>query len=159
MNYGIKLTIELESTILAAIRQGGFIQDAFRLAGVPDKVWTAWLDTKHTRGQFYTLQNKIRQAQAVARFTASQQVKKDDPFKWCANGPGRDAPGDPGWAAMVTLAPTTDPKNLDPMLFPEFIRFVNNVRIVMAAFPEARLMLDQLQAAPTPQPLENNPEK
>lgn len=150
MNYGVKLTQELENTILAAIRQGAWIHHAFRLAGVPDRIWRKWMDTTVTRGKLYHFQNKIKQAQAMACFIANQEIKKNDPFKWAANGPGRDAPGEPGWAAMTNPIEPTDTKSTDPMQFPEFVRFVNNVRLVMAMYPDARKMLDELNAQTEP---------
>jgi hypothetical protein len=147
MNYGTRLTPELEHQILAFIRAGSFVHDAFRAAGVPDRAWQRWMDPAHTRGKFYNLQNKIKQAQATARIIAAQSVKKDDPFKWLANGPARDAPGEPGWAAMANPVEPTATGKIDPLQFPEFVRFVNNVRIVMALFPEARKALDDLMLA------------
>jgi hypothetical protein len=146
MNYGVKFTPELEATILAVIRSGGFVQDAFRVAGVPDRTWQRWMNPSHTRGIFARLQTKIKQAEAVARVTAAQKVKADDPFKWSANGPGRDRPGEPGWAAMVPPAEPPSADKLDPAQFPEFVRFLNAVRIVMAVYPDARKMLDELLA-------------
>jgi hypothetical protein len=154
MNYGFKLTPQVKATLLAAIRSGAFIQDAFRIAGVPDKTWRLWMDSKLTRGVYYTLQNEIKQAQSIAKVIAAQAVKADDPFKWCANGPGRDMPGEPGWAAISNPSEPTSITKVDPLQFPEFLKFVNNVRIVMAHFPEAKKMLDSLNNQPVPLAIE-----
>jgi hypothetical protein len=153
MRLSHKLDQEIENTILAAIRQGAWLQDAFRIAGIPDSTWRRWMDPALTRGRFYNFQTKVKQAQAQARFLAAQAVKKEDPFKWLANGPGRDQPGEPGWASMTNPHEPTDNAQTDPMQFPDFVKFVNNVRIVMALFPEARRMLDELQAEPTIKPI------
>ena len=152
MNYGIKLTPELENQILSFIRAGAWPHEACRAAGVPDRVYTRWLDPSHTRGRLYEFQNKLKQAQAIARIVAAQAVKKEDPFKWLANGPARDAPGEPGWAAMSNPVEVADLKSIDPLQFPEFVKFVNAVRIVMATFPEARIMLDDLLLSQTSPP-------
>jgi hypothetical protein len=146
MNYGHKLTDELQKDICAFIRSGAFLHDAFRAAGVPDRAWHEWMDPKHTRGKFFKLQNAIRTAQSHAKLFAASEVKQKDPFKWLANGPGRDAPGEPGWAAMAPPADTGEGKTIDPMQIPEFAQFVHNVRVVMAAYPDARRMLDDLNS-------------
>lgn len=138
---------------MSFIRAGAFPHEAFRAAGVPDRVFSKWMDPAHQRGPFYALQTKVKQAQAIARIVAAQAVKKDDPFKWLANGPARDAPGEPGWAAMSNPVEPIDKASIDPLQFPEFVRFINNVRIVMACFPDARQMLDELmQTSPAQLP-------
>jgi len=156
MNYGIKLDQQITATILAAIRSGAFLQDAFRIAGVPDKIWTKWMNPNLTRGPYYELQNQVKQAQSVAKVLAAQAVKKDDPFKWCANGPGRNVAGEPGWAAIAAPTEPANTNRIDPLQFPEFLRFITNVRIVMAYFPDAKKMLDELNNRTQPVPIEQN---
>src|SRR5262249_50057639 len=97
MNYGVKLTPELEAQIIAMIRQGAFPQDAFRAAGVPDQIREKWLDPNLKRGRYAKLRQKVAQAVATARAFAAIEIRKTEPFKWAANGPARDAPGEPGW--------------------------------------------------------------
>lgn len=149
MNAKLKLDPQLKSTILAAIRGGAFLHDAFRLAGVPDHLWRRWMSATHPRGRLYAFQTEVKQAQSQARFLAAQTVKAEAPDKWLANGPGRDTPGEPGWAAMTqpNLPPVAS--EIDPSTVPAFARFLHNVRLVLNCFPEAAAMLDQLQQAQT----------
>lgn len=154
MNYGTKLTPELQAQILASLSAGAFLADAFRAAGIPDRAWKRWMDPTIVRGPYYAFQNKVKQRQAICRVLAAKAVKEADAYKWCANGPGRDQPGEPGWAAVTAPCEPLSAQNVDPLQFPEFLRFVNNVRLVMYHFPEAAKMLNELNnQVPGPIPI------
>jgi len=156
MNTTVKLTPQLKSTILAALRGGAFLHDAFRLAAVPDHIWRRWLTSTHTRGRLYAFQCEIKQAQAQARFLAAQAVKAESPDKWLANGPGRDIPGEPGWAAMTQPNIPALSGEIDPTTIPAFAKFVHNVRLVFACFPAAAAMFEQLQHVQQPLQISDN---
>src|SRR4051812_27893499 len=100
----VKHLPDLEHTILAGVRAGGYPHVAAEAAGVDADNWRRWLalgKKKNAREPYRGFWLRLQQAKAQARLLREIEVAKEDPRFWLKNGPGRDLPESPGWAAMV----------------------------------------------------------
>jgi hypothetical protein len=94
-------TEEETKQILAAIRAGGMHHVAAEAAGVEKELWRAWVTS--TESDLVAFQMSIQQAHAQARLTAEMAVRAAKPLMWLTKGPGRTAPGRPGWGDRLEV--------------------------------------------------------
>lgn len=138
MSSRIKLTTELEQQILASIRAGGYAHVAAAAWGVPEQLWQKWQrwgTGKEARQPYRELLHKVEQAQGQARLKAEMAAMEADPRGWLKHGPGKERPGNPGWAALAKPAPGRDPA-LDLFTAPAFLQFMNRLRKILAPYPD-----------------------
>jgi hypothetical protein len=148
MKHTIKLTAELENTILSWIRAGGYPHVAALAAGVPESVWRQWQERGKTRNPYKRFLAQVAQAHATARLKAETATLEDDARFWLKHGPGREAAGNPGWANMVgpTLTQTNETSNV--FLSGEFLQFMATLRAALSPYPEALLALSKALEQP-----------
>jgi hypothetical protein len=143
-----KLTTELESTILSWIRAGSYPHVAAVAAGVPESLWRQWQERAKTRNPYKRFFAKIAQAHATARLKAETAMLDEDARFWLKHGPGRESPGNPGWANMVSplFAPASETSNV--FLSGEFLHFMATLRAALAPYPEAMMALSNALEQP-----------
>jgi hypothetical protein len=100
------LTPDLAQKILRYIREGAFAWIAAEANGVSRTTFWEWVargegqDPDRPQTPFYAeFAAQVREAQAEARYSAEVEVKRGEPLNWLMKGPGRDRPGEPGWAS------------------------------------------------------------
>jgi hypothetical protein len=79
---------------------------------------------------------------------------ENDPRFWLKNGPGRDVPGKPGWAAMVRPILTANQQTINLFTSPDFLRFLATLRAVLEPFPEALQAITDAMAKREPLTIE-----
>jgi hypothetical protein len=95
-----KLTPEVQQKIVDAILEGAYDWVAARAAGIHKDTFYFWLQRGEAGESPYSdFSDAIDHARAVARRGAEAAVKQDDPLSWLMKGPGRERPGEPGWAS------------------------------------------------------------
>lgn len=131
------LTAELSRGILAAIRAGGFPHVAAAAYGVDAATWRRWRRRgRRGREPYRTFWHQVETAHGQARLRAEIEVLDKDVRTWLKHGPGRDLPGQPGWAALARAAAPAADRDTDRVP-PELLRFAATVRAVLAPYPEA----------------------
>jgi hypothetical protein len=143
-----KLTTELESTILSWIRAGGYPHVAAVAAGVPESLWRQWQERAKTRNPYKRFFAKIAQAHATARLKAETAMLDEDARFWLKHGPGRESPGNPGWANMVSPMFTPASETSNVFLSGEFLHFMATLRAALAPYPEAMMALSNALEQP-----------
>ncbi len=138
MMQNIQLTPELEEKILAGIRAGGFPHVAAGAFGVPDKLFRKWLrrGTKRKDERYCAFVRNVARAQATARLNAEIQTHGKDPRLWLRSGPGRETAAAVGWTTFVRPR-ARKARRSGRLLSPAFLRFLADLRNVLAPFPEA----------------------
>lgn len=147
MNSSIKLTKELEGSILAGIRAGGYPHVAAQAFGVPEELFAKWIASgskKNAKDPYKTFCLNVQAAKAQARLKAEMKAMEEDPRFWLKNGPGKEKPDSPGWAAMVRPMIGGNTNTINLFGSPDFIQFMATLRNVLAPFPQA---LDALSRA------------
>ena len=101
-----RLTPALEAQIVSFIRAGGYDWLAAAAAGVPPAVFGDWMHRGATRPRqpYRHFYQEVEQARAQARLSAEIEARQKDPRYWLSHGPGREAPGAPGWTMPVRAA-------------------------------------------------------
>jgi hypothetical protein len=98
------LTQTVTATIVEQIRGGAVVETAAAAAGVSQATFHEWMALgeggEEPFGEFATA---VRQASARARLQLEQWVWEHDPLSWLLFGPGRERPGEPGWAKPAQL--------------------------------------------------------
>jgi hypothetical protein len=148
MKHKTKLTTELENTILSWIRAGGYPHVAALAAGVPESLWRQWQERGKTRNPYKRFFAKIAQAHATARLKAETATLDDDARFWLKHGPGRESPGNPGWANMVSPMLTQTSETSNVFLSGEFLQFMATLRAALAPYPEALMALSNALEQP-----------
>jgi hypothetical protein len=160
MNTKIKLTPEIEQQIMAGIRAGGYAHVSAAAFGVPEAIfdtWLKWGTSKTAKDPYKRFARNIEQAQAQARLKAEMLAMEHDPRTWLKNGPGRDLPEKPGWAATVRPILTAGQQTLNIFLSPEFLAFMQTLRAVLTPYPEALRAITQAFDEPKPEIIEMAP--
>ena len=101
-----RLTPQLRSQIVAAIRSGGYPHVAAEAFGVAKEIFDDWFKRGHENGArepYLTFGREVSEAIAQARLRAEMSVFKDDPKVWLEHGPGRETPTLPGSHAGYVL--------------------------------------------------------
>ena len=102
------LTPNVQETICAYIRAGGFPQVAAEAAGIPAKVFDTWMrygNAKRPQPLYRDFREAVLQAQAIARLCAETKAMERAPLSWLRFGPGRETKRVPGWTDGVKPAP------------------------------------------------------
>lgn len=89
-------TPEITREILDSVRAGTYLHVACRAVGISKSTLGLWLTRPEPEFQAFAAQ--LDQAAADARRDAEMRVKAENPLAWLMKGPGRERPGDPGWA-------------------------------------------------------------
>jgi len=134
------LTPEVEKSILSYVRAGGFPHVAAEAAGVPREVFEGWLargEGPRAPARYRDFAAAVRQAHAQARLGAEVAAHGSRPLDWLKSGPGRQAPGRPGWTNPARAAPAGGPGG--PLLLaPEVQALVAALEEALGPYPEAR---------------------
>jgi hypothetical protein len=149
-------TPELESIILAGVRSGGYPHVAAAAAGVDDASFQEWIERgsrKNAREPYKSFARRLHQAEGQARLMREIEAAKDDPQFWLKNGPGRDLPGKPGWAAMIRPTLGGHQTTINLFTSAEFLQFMAMLRAVLAPYPEALEALAAALEKPTATPV------
>jgi hypothetical protein len=136
-----RLTAEVQQTITAYIRAGGFPHVAAGAAGIPRSVFERWLRQGRqpdARPRYRHFHEAILQAAAQARIRAEAAVFKNRPLDWLRSGPARETAGNPGWTASARPAPPAGPRAANPLLQPEIQDLIANLLQLLTPFPEVR---------------------
>lgn len=110
-----KLTPEVLDLIVEATTRGSFAHVAAAAAGVSKSSFHAWMrlgeaeQTSIEQGNnpdpnaaiYLEFLEQVTRARSCARVSAESRVFEEHPDKWLRMGPGRDKPGDEGWAGQV----------------------------------------------------------
>lgn len=148
-----KHTPEIDHQIMAAIRAGGYPHVAAAAAGVDDQSFAEWLrlgERKNAREPYKGFVRRLHQATAQARLMREVAAAEDDPAFWLKNGPGRDMPGKPGWAAMIRPIIGANQQNINLFMTPDFLEFLATLRAVLAPYPDALTALSIALESPKP---------
>jgi hypothetical protein len=100
----LKLAPELVQAISTHIRDGAFDWVAAQAAGIGTTTYYRWLEWGARRGArrvYREFREAILTARAEARVQAEMRVYQEDRATWLLRGPGRERPGQPGWAASA----------------------------------------------------------
>jgi hypothetical protein len=139
------ISAETQIAILSYVRAGGFPLVAAEAAGVARRDFLEWMRRgRQPRGgkQYREFSLAVAQAHAQARLKAEVAVFQNRPLDWLKCGPGRDAPGAPGWAAAVKAAPPEQDESARLTLDHPFVaEVVERLMTELEPFPEARLHL------------------
>jgi hypothetical protein len=125
--------------LVTFIRAGGYPLVAAAAAGVPPKVYRSWLrrgETKQAREPFRSFARDVRQAIAQGRLRAELAVFDKDPKFWLKHGPGKEAPGNPGWTGEVKPAATVQKAAVQES--EAWMALSARLFQALADFPEAR---------------------
>lgn len=136
-----RLTVELQQTIAAYIRAGGFAHVAAAAAGVSGPLLDRWLrrgGQPRAPRRYRDFQQAIVQATAQARIRAEAAIFKNRPLDWLRSGPGRESAGNPGWTASARAAPPARPGSTNPLLQREYQDMLATVLQLLAPYPEIR---------------------
>jgi hypothetical protein len=145
----IKLTPQLQETICAFIRAGGYPHVAAEAAGIPVNIFNNWLargGKPESRGKYRNLFLGVQQAQAQARLNAEISAYQDDPIAWLKSGPGKERPNAPGWTTSIKPQVTNDNRTVNLLLAPEMQGMFAAILQILSPFPEARAALAQALA-------------
>src|SRR5262249_19894664 len=132
-----KLTKELQDQILPYIRAGAYPHVAAQAAGLSEEDWNTWKEWSETRRTYRKFFLLVTQAKAQARAAAEIDARKEDVRFWLKNGPGKEQPDNPGWAAMVRPLLTGNTNTINLFSSPDFLTFMATLRAVLAPYPEA----------------------
>jgi hypothetical protein len=148
MKHKIKLTQELQNTILSWIRAGGYPHVAALAAGIPEPVWRHWQERGKRRNPYKRFFVQVAQAHATARLKAETATLDEGARFWLKHGPGREGPGNPGWANMVSPMLTQTSETSNVFLSGEFLQFMATLRAALAPYPEALMALSNALEQP-----------
>lgn len=90
---------EIADLILDRIELGTYDYVAAEECGLDPSEWQEWL--RRTDEPYVKFQKEWRKACAMARADAEKRLHKRNPEKWLKLGPGKSAPGRPGWSERV----------------------------------------------------------
>jgi hypothetical protein len=98
------LTPDVHQGIVSSIRAGAYDYVAAEAYGISQATFHEWIRRGEGRDRgrprdprYAAFAADVRQAHAQARLSAEIRVAKDTPQFWLRIGPGREAPGRPGW--------------------------------------------------------------
>jgi hypothetical protein len=87
------------------------------------------------REPYRSFLRKVEQAKAQARLKAEMAAMENDPRFWLKNGPGRDVPGKPGWAAMVRPILNANQQTINLFTSPAYLEFRRPRRLLHEFLP------------------------
>jgi hypothetical protein len=134
------LTPEVEKTILAYVRAGGYAHVAAEAAGIPREVFEEWMrkgEAKRPIKLYRPFAEAVRQAEAQARLNAEVAALKNKPIDWLRAGPGKETAAKPGWSALAKPRGGAG-KEASLFLDPGVQRFLAVLLRALEPFPEIR---------------------
>jgi hypothetical protein len=135
----LPLTSEVEETILAYVRAGGYPHVAAEAAGIAREVFEEWLRQGEAGKplKYKQFLAKLREAEAQARLAAETKTLKEKPMAWLKAGPGKETPAKPGWSALAK--PHAGAVKETPLLSRSDVQsFLRALLRALEPFPEAR---------------------
>jgi hypothetical protein len=133
------LTAEVEKTITAYVRAGGYPHIAAEAAGISREVFEEWLHRGEAGrpAKYRRFVEKLRQAEAQARLNAEVAAFKDKPMDWLKAGPGKETAAKPGWSALAK--PRAGAAKETPLMMrPDVQAFLRALLQALEPHPEAR---------------------
>ena len=134
------LTPEIEKTIVAYVRAGGYAHIAAEAAGIPRAVFEEWMrkgEAKRPSKAFKDFAIAVRQAEAQARLGAEVAALKDKPMDWLRAGPGKETTAKPGWSALAK--PRAGAGKATSLLMDEGVQTLLRVLLqALEPYPDAR---------------------
>jgi hypothetical protein len=110
----VKLTIEIQRTILAMIEAGTFDYVAAEAAGIAERTFRDWVHrgegrhpTRRATSQLKAFANAVRGAKARARASREITVADTDPKFWLTHA-ARSKPGREGWTDPIEVPDEQD---------------------------------------------------
>jgi hypothetical protein len=111
------LTPEVTKVVSKFVMAGAYDYVAAQSVGITRRTFYNWMargedaEEREDNGVILSLEDRlyldfycaIRQARAKARLLAETRVREEDPYKWLMKGPGRERPGEPGWASQTQI--------------------------------------------------------
>ncbi len=137
----MRLTPALQEQIGAFIRAGGYPHVAAAAAGVPEAVFTEWVQRGRASGAREPYRGfvlALDQAVAQARLTAETKTFQDNPYNWLKYGPGKETPAVPGWTTTARAYPPTNVARTQPLADPVLRELLAKLLQALLPFPEAR---------------------
>jgi transposase-like protein len=134
-----RLTPELRSQIIAAVRSGGYAHIAAEAFGVPKSVFDDWMKRggeRDAREPYASFARDIRQSHAQARLRAEMSLFEAEPKLWLIHGPGRETDASPGWSVSVKPAELASATR-NVLLDPELMALFRTLMEVLRPYPEA----------------------
>lgn len=137
----LKVTPEQQHYILSLLRSGTFTRVAVETAGMLWADFRRWQAQEQRQGrgkQVRAFRIAMRQATAQSRAKAELEVREKSPILWLKHGPGRDQPGNPGWANPAKPGAGAKKGNASGGLdSPDMQAFLEQLLDVFRRFPEA----------------------
>jgi len=103
----VKLTLEIERTILAYVESGSFDYIAAEAAGIDERTFRDWIargegrhPTRRKTAQLASFAASVREARARARASREIVVADRDPKFWLQHA-ARSKPGREGWSEPI----------------------------------------------------------
>ena len=145
------LTSDLQNSIVAYIRAGGFPHVAAEAAGVRREVFERWLHQgrgPEARSRYRAFFEAVLQARAQARLGAETAVLGDKPLDWLRSGPGRETAESAGWTGTVRPTGAATGRG-GPVLAQEEVQaLIATVLRLLEPYPEARAVVAARLAEP-----------
>jgi AcrR family transcriptional regulator len=132
----------VRESILAAIKRGVYPWVAAAAVGVSRRQFRTWLRSKERRYRQFALE--IRKARGWARLQAEMTLYEKDPRSWLKAGPGREAPGSPGWTKDVSPPSKKRKRRAQPLADPAWRQLIAKMLDALQPYPEARTALARL---------------
>lgn len=134
------LTRQLQDSIAAAIRAGGFghvAAQAFRASRKSFNRWRKLGRSNESDEPFRSFECAIDEALGQARLRAEMDVLGDQPRIWLQHGPGRETADVPGWTTAVKpMAKRAGHEN--PFMTAALMGLMRDVMQSLESHPEAR---------------------
>jgi hypothetical protein len=129
--------------LLLYIRAGAYEDVAAEAAGVPRAVYRHWLargEGQEAEEPYRTFARRVQAAKAQTRVWAEIQMREKEVRNWLKCGPGKEAPGNPGWSKEAAPATPADGRG-DPLDSPEIDRVWAILDVALIPYPEMRLVV------------------
>jgi hypothetical protein len=133
------LTEEIEKSLVAYVRAGGYRHIAAEAAGISRELLAEWLRRGEAArsGKYKEFVEKFRAAEAQARLAAEMNALKDKPMDWLKAGPGKETASEPGWSGLAK--PRAGAAKETPLAErPEVQEWMRLILEALEPFPEAR---------------------
>ncbi|MSR31559.1 MAG: hypothetical protein EXR99_08650 [Gemmataceae bacterium] len=137
---------ETTRLVVAYLHSGGFPQVAARSAGIPLKVFRAWMKEGQREKapallrEFYLA---VTQAQAQARLRAEITAFNDKPLEWLKHGPGKSRGKECGWGPSAKGKGKKEVEASSLLEIPGLARELKKLLEMLEPYPAARKALSE----------------